>query len=93
MNSADDRGNVVDIYVDDEPTGRLDREADRIEEIGDDTFAWEGGEPEMKVAIAEGYCEDVAIALLCGVIRGESDVKSQIIDFLKLAFDREEETV
>ncbi len=86
-NSADDRGNVVDIYVDGEPTGRIDREAEPIHEIDEnETLAWEGGKDEIAVAIEHGYGEEVAIAILCSFLRGDTTAREQAIDYLQVAF-------
>lgn len=86
-NSVDDRGNVVDIYVDGESTGRLDREADPIPEIDEnETLAWEGGKDEIAVAIEHGYGEEVAIAILCSFLRGDTTAREQAIDYLQVAF-------
>lgn len=85
MNSVDDRGNVLDIWVDGEPTGRIDREADPIPEIDEgETFALDGGQAEIAVAIECGHGEDVAMAILCGFLRGDASARTQAIDYLRI---------
>ena len=79
-----DRGNVVDIYVGSSPTGRIDREAELVPGLGFEFgFGWEGGEEEIKVAIEDGYGEDIATAIICGFLRGDVDVQKKAQDFIR----------
>jgi hypothetical protein len=79
--SIDDRGNVVDIYLDGDSTGRIDREADPV--TNDFGYAFIGGIEEMNVAMLEGYSEDIAIAVICAFLRGEDDAMEQAENYIK----------
>lgn len=68
MINADDRGNVVDFYLDGETVGRLDREAEPVGGMRWGYF-FEG---DVSIAIAEGYGDDVALAVICGFLQGDS---------------------
>ncbi len=82
--SVDNRGNVIDIYVGDEPTGRIDREAEPISGIEFEFgFGLVGGEHEIKVAIEEGYEQDVAAAIMCEFLRGEDEANDHAKDFIR----------
>lgn len=87
---VDDRGNVVDIYIgDSDSRGRINREADPI--AGTDaeiSYAWEGGIEEMKEAISDSpeYSEEIAIAIICGLLRGEAEAIQDAKDYLNIIF-------
>ena len=84
---ADERGNVVDFYIGDDTTGRIDREAEPIPglelEFG---YGWVGGIKEMKVAIEEGYSLDVATAIICEFLRGEGEAIEHAKDYINTTF-------
>lgn len=79
--SIDDRGNVVDIYVSGEHTGRLDREAPAPPGI-DWGYSFDGGRAEIKAAIAEGYSNEIAIAIIFEFLRGDREAANHACAYI-----------
>lgn len=88
---VDDRGNVVDIYVGDseDSSGRIDREAEPIPGVNAVfTYGWVGDTEEMKEAIelSFGIQGEVAVAIICGLLRGEAEAIQDAKNYLNLFF-------
>ena len=84
---VDDRGNVVDVYVNSERTGKINRESHgSIDGNTVHLFGFEGGIEEMKILIAENYTEDLAISLLCDLLIRENNSERNAKEFLKMFF-------
>lgn len=86
MDTIDDRGNVVDVYDGDDPTGRLDREAESIEGVeGEFSVGWVGSAQNMETIIANGLQDELALAIICGLLRKETDAEDIAKEFLRQA--------
>ena len=59
---VDDRGNIAQFYLDEEIVATLDREAEVDGKC--DQLTWDGGPEVTKWAIANGYADAIARAVL-----------------------------
>jgi len=90
---ADDRGNVVDFNDENDiRNGYIDREADPIPGVDSEyTSSFSCGDTcgaeVVRSACSNDYIHELAVAIICDLVRGEPEAKEHAVLFLKECLD------